>query len=140
MRTTLFVASVVMASGMASACRIEQAEHLAARGPTVEARAAVDRFRASARRDLEEIDARIQQLMALADSATGPRRAELADLVQDFQTRSGDMEERLRALAWNDERMRQRTTNEIHQTLQALRGDVLAALATRIAADPAPHP
>jgi hypothetical protein len=105
----------------------------------LDANAAVDRFRDAARGDLDDIDARIQQLMTLADSATGSRRIRLADQVQEFQTRSGKMEERLRGLAWSDERARRRATSEINRALHALRSDVLTALATRIAADPPAH-
>lgn len=139
MRTTLMLVSVVVVGGVSSACRIERGEHLSGRAATAEVAAVVDQFRVSARADLEDIDARIQQLMALAESATGPRRAELAERVREFQTRSGESEERLRWLTWSDEQTWRRTTGEINQTLQALRGDVLRSLAAPTAADPAPQ-
>ncbi|HXV86091.1 MAG TPA: hypothetical protein VD793_05300 [Gemmatimonadales bacterium] len=112
-----------------SACRSDQVD-LEARGATLEQTAVVDRFRVGARADLEELDSRIQRLMARADSTGGRRRADLHVRIQEFQDRSGHIEDQLRRLTWTDALAWQRDTGTINAALEALRGDVIAALAT----------
>jgi DNA anti-recombination protein RmuC len=128
MRATTLV-SLVLAAGLAGACAdTETSEEMAMEETFLENREAVDNFRAEARARLGEIDARIQELRARVDSAAGEAKTEVTGAVEEFQSRSGVLAQRLETLIWTDESSWEQMTSQVHQSLDSLRQDVDRAL------------
>ncbi len=88
----------------------------------------VEDFRAEARARLDEIDAKIQLLVAEADSATGEMQSELQTKVQDFQSRSELLEQHLRDLSWETAELWEQSKQQINTALDGLWQDVDNAL------------
>lgn len=81
----------------------------------------VEDFRADARARLDEIDGKIQQIQAEADSATGEVQTDLQSKVQDFQTRSEQLEQQIRALDWETAELWEQSKVQINTALDDLR-------------------
>jgi hypothetical protein len=128
MRSTILLSLALAAGLSAAACQQETSEEMAMDESALQNREAVDTFRADARSRLGEIDVRIQELRARVDTAGTKIKTELTRKVEEFQSRSGVIAQRLETLTWSDEPSWAQMTDQIEQSLDSLRQDVDRAL------------
>jgi hypothetical protein len=127
---TLTLLALTLATGIAAcdAPRDETSEEFGLDEVNTESREAVDNFRNDVRSRLGEIDARIQEIRVKADSTAGAAKTELASRVEEFQSRSGVIAQRLETLTWTDENSWDQMTDQVEKSLDSLRQDVDRAL------------
>jgi hypothetical protein len=129
MRTlTLLTMALAAGSAACDAPRDETSEEMALDEVSTESREAVDHFRADIRSRLGQIDAGIQALRAKADTAAAAAKADLNAKVEEFQSRSGVIAQRLETLTWMDESSWDQMTDQVEPSLDSLRQDVDRAL------------
>jgi hypothetical protein len=140
MRATTLLSLALAAAVSAGACAEggETSEEMALDEVSTESREAADNFRADIRSRLGEIDARIQELRAKVDTAAADAKADLNAKVEEFQSRSGVIAQRLDTLTWTDESSWDQMTDQIEQSLDSLRQDVDRALGKDAAQDSVP--
>ena len=131
MRTTSILSLALVAGLAVAGCRAETGEQVDSQEmgmDDVQETQMVEDFRADARARLDEIDAKIQQLQAEADSATGEMQTELQAQVQDFQTRSELLEQHIRELSWETAELWQDSKDRLNTALESLRQDIDSVL------------
>ncbi|HET7039191.1 MAG TPA: hypothetical protein VFH97_04845 [Gemmatimonadales bacterium] len=117
--------TMALAAGLAvTGCQTERSEEMALDETGVENREAVDHYRADARARLGEIDIKIQQLRARADSSAASVRADLTALLEEFQSRSGMIAQRLETLPYTDDESWNSLKGQVDKSLDSLRQDV----------------
>jgi hypothetical protein len=124
MRATTLITLALAAGMAATGCQRETSQEMALDETGVENREAVDHYRADARARLGEIDVKIQQLRARADSGTAGARADLTALLEEFQSRSGMIAQRLETLTYTDDASWGDIKDQVDKSLDSLRQDV----------------
>ena len=135
MRATTLITLALVAGVAATGCRRETSDEMALDETGVEHREDVDHFRADARARLGEIDVKIQQLRTRADSGAADVKADLAARLEEFQSRSGMIAQRLETLTFTDDQSWNDMKDQVDKSLDSLRQDVERVFEGRPAGD-----